>query len=184
MLPVPPRCGKRKTALGPQPLSVRLLQTRHMAIHVSPHVSALHANSKYLPNHIFDDFRDIGSGYTFTEPCALHEMSGNRPHLEVVGTHEYIGNSFSHDAHNPLVEIGWRCASKGVRHFSLNEPVDTANLVFLGKRTNVVLEWIWNPSSLYPGANVCQRNRHIEFILLTTHTKLAHGQPNVHPQCQ
>ena len=48
---------------------------------------------------------DVGSGHPFTQPTALHVRGGDGPHLEVVRSHEDVGDAFPHHTKNPFVEV-------------------------------------------------------------------------------
>jgi hypothetical protein len=76
---------------------------------------------------------------------AIYLSCGYSPDLEVVGSHEKVGNSNSHVPHNPLVKIlGLRPA-----HACLDESVDHAvhapALVLLGQHSDIVLEGVRDP---------------------------------------
>ena len=73
---------------------------------------------------------------------------GHGPDLVVVGSHEQIGHTGAHHAHNPLVEVlGLGVGDAGV-HGGVNQAIDTLDLVLLGQHGYVVLEGIWNPLAL------------------------------------
>jgi hypothetical protein len=77
---------------------------------------------------------------------------GNGPNLEVVWSHEEVGNSDSHLTHDPLIE-GLRLRG-GDTSFQcgVNQTINALDLLLLGQHGNVVLERIRDPLSL--AANV------------------------------
>ena len=124
-----------------------------------------------VKNNICGHGLDVGGGDTLTEPGTLHldcapsasltcitlymsiDVStylggGHGPDLVVVGAHEKIGDTSSHHANDPLVEV----LRLGVGHTSLessiNHAIDALNLLLLGKHGDVVLEGVRDPLAL------------------------------------
>lgn len=52
----------------------------------------------------------VSCSHSLPEPGALHQMRGDGPHLEVVRSHEGVGNPLPHHAHDPLIKVGRRGA--------------------------------------------------------------------------
>jgi hypothetical protein len=114
---------------------------------------------------------DIGGSDTLTEPSALHLNmfhqycsnflmrrgriylgGGNGPDLVVVGSHEEVGNTGTHHADNPLIEVlGLGVGNTGLKG-SINHAVNALDLLSLGQHGDVVLEGVGNPLLL--AANV------------------------------
>jgi hypothetical protein len=89
---------------------------------------------------------------------------GHSPDLEVVGSHEKVGDTGTHHANNPLVKglrlgVGDTSLKSGVNH-----AIDALDLLLLGKHGNVVLERIGDPLAL--AANVGDTLVSVPIILL------------------
>lgn len=70
---------------------------------------------------------------------------GNGPDLVVVRTHEKVGNTSTHHADNPLVEVlGLGVGNTGLKS-SVNHAINALNLLLLGKHGDVVLEGVGDP---------------------------------------
>ena len=52
----------------------------------------------------------------------------NRPHLEVVGSHEEVCNARAHDAENPLVKVLWLGLGDGVGHLGIHQASQALDL--------------------------------------------------------
>ena len=78
----------------------------------------------------------------------IYLSSGHSPDLVVVGAHEKIGNTGTHHAHNPLVEVLGLGVGDAVLDSGIDHTVDTLDLVLLGKHGDVVLERVGNPLAL------------------------------------
>lgn len=77
---------------------------------------------------------------------------GNSPDLVVVGSHEKVGNTSTHHADDPLIEIlGLGVGDAGLES-SINHAVNALHLLLLGQHGDVVLEGVGNPLLL--AANV------------------------------
>lgn len=95
---------------------------------------------------------EVGGSDTLTEPSALHLGGGDGPDLVVVGAHEKVGNTSTHHANNPLVEVlGLGVGNAGL-HGSIDHTIDTLDLLLLGQHGDVVLEGVGDPFVL--AANV------------------------------
>ena len=107
---------------------------------------------------------DVGGSDTLTEPSTLHlkiqlvygiqdtcglrltHLGGRHsPHLVVVGSHEEIGKTATHHAHNPLIEVGRLLVGHTGLHSSIDQAINALHLVLLGKHGNVVLEGVRDP---------------------------------------
>jgi hypothetical protein len=73
---------------------------------------------------------------------------GNSPDLVVVGAHEDIGDTSTHHADDPLVEVLGLVASDTSADGSIDEAINTLDLVLLGEDGDVVLEGVGNPELL------------------------------------
>lgn len=127
--------------------------------------------SGLVENNIGGHGLDVGGGDTLTEPGTLHlyrEPSaslssnahywsigalkylggGHGPDLVVVGTHEEIGDTSSHHANDPLVEVLGLGVGNTSLKSSIDHTVNALNLLLLGKHGDVVLEWVGNPLAL------------------------------------
>ena len=70
---------------------------------------------------------------------------GNGPDLVVVGSHEQVGNTSTHHADNPLIEVlGLGVGDTGLKG-GIDHAVNALHLLLLGKHGNVVLEGVGNP---------------------------------------
>jgi hypothetical protein len=77
---------------------------------------------------------------------------GNGPDLVVVGSHEEVGNTGTHHAHNPLIEVlGLGVGNTGLKG-SIDHAINALDLLGLGQHGDVVLEGVGNP--LLQAANV------------------------------
>ena len=95
---------------------------------------------------------EVGGGDTLTEPSALHLGGGDGPDLVVVGTHEEVGNTNTHHADDPLVEVlGLVVGNTGLES-GIDHAVNALDLLVLGKHGDVVLEGVGDPFVL--AANV------------------------------
>ena len=63
----------------------------------------------------------------------------SRPHLEVVGAHEQVGDALSHDPHDPLIKVFRLALSCGVGYLSLNQSCQTIDLQQQDKVLSAVL---------------------------------------------
>lgn len=109
---------------------------------------------------------DVGSSDTLTQPGALHlEKSsqyfdvrlisrcsrstylggGHSPDLEVVGSHEQVGETDTHLAENPLIEGLGLGTGDTCLQGSIDQAVNALDLLLLGKHGDVVLEGVGNP---------------------------------------
>lgn len=112
---------------------------------------------------------DVRGSNTLTQPGTLHLMRistpllamwyivsylGRRhsPNLEVVGSHEEVGDTDTHLANNPLIEVLGLGVGDTSLKGSVDQAIDTADLLILGKHGDVVLEGVGNPLAL--AANV------------------------------
>ena len=71
------------------------------------------------------------------------------PDLVVIGSHENIGKTSTHLTKNPLVKVlglGGGCSSL---KSSIDQTIDTFDLVLLGENGNIVLEGVRHPLALY-----------------------------------
>lgn len=73
---------------------------------------------------------------------------GDSPDLEVVWSHEQIGNTSTHHSNNPLIEVFWLILGCTSNQCSVNHAVNALNLVLRWQHRDVVLEWVWNPEVL------------------------------------
>ena len=105
---------------------------------------------RQVPEHVLDDLGDVGRGHSLTQPRALHLLSRDSPHLEVVRSHEDVGDALAHHAQDPLVEVLGGRGGHRVGDGGVDEAVDAADLVLKGERADVVLERVRNPSVLHP----------------------------------
>jgi len=95
---------------------------------------------------------EVGGSDTLTEPSALHLGSGNGPDLVVVGTHEEVGNTDTHHADDPLVEVLGLLVGHASLQSGIDHAVNAPDLLLLGKHGDVVLEGVGDPFVL--AANV------------------------------
>lgn len=77
---------------------------------------------------------------------------GNGPDLVVVGSHEEVGNTSTHHANDPLIEILRLGVGDAGLESSINHAVNALHLLLLGQHGDVVLEGVGNPLLL--AANV------------------------------
>ena len=107
----------------------------------------------------------VGGSDTLTEPGTLHLQRfsicvafhigmidgetylGGRhsPDLVVVGSHENIGNTSTHHADDPLIEVLGLGVGHTALHGSVNHAVNALDLLLLGEHGNVVLEGVRDP---------------------------------------
>jgi hypothetical protein len=73
---------------------------------------------------------------------------GNSPDLVVVRSHEDVGNTLTHHAHNPLVKVLGLGVGDTALESRVDDALDTVDLVLLGKHGDVVLEGVRDPEAL------------------------------------
>lgn len=78
-----------------------------------------------------------------------HLLGGHSPDLVVVGSHEEIGDTSTHHADNPLIEVLGLGVGHAVFNSGINHAVNALDLVLLGKHGDVVLEGVGNPEALH-----------------------------------
>jgi hypothetical protein len=71
---------------------------------------------------------NIDSSHSFSKPVALHHGSGYSPYFEVVGPHEDVSNTRTHDPYNPLIKILGLSLGQSVGNLSLNEASQALDL--------------------------------------------------------
>jgi hypothetical protein len=90
--------------------------------------------------------------------------SRHSPDLEVVGSHEKVGDTGTHHANNPLVEgLGLGAGDTSLKS-SVDHAINAPDLLLLGKHGDVVLERIGYPLAL--AANVGDTLVGVPVILL------------------
>lgn len=77
---------------------------------------------------------------------------GHSPDLVVVRAHEDIGDTSTHHADDPLVEVLGLGVGDTSLHGSIDHAINALDLLLLGQHRDVVLEGVGNPFSL--AANV------------------------------
>jgi hypothetical protein len=75
-------------------------------------------------------------------------VGGNSPDLVVVRSHEDVGDTLTHHAHNPLVEVLGLGVGDTALESRVDDTLDTVDLVLLGKHGDVVLEGVRDPEAL------------------------------------
>ena len=73
---------------------------------------------------------------------------GHSPDLVVVRTHEDVGNTLAHHAHNPLIEVLGLGVGDTALQRSVDEAIHTLDLVLLGQHGDVVLEGVGDPEAI------------------------------------
>lgn len=73
---------------------------------------------------------------------------GDGPHLVVVGSHEDVGNTLTHLAQNPLIEVLGLGVGNTVLQSSIDQALQRSDLVLLGQHGDVVLEGVGDPEAL------------------------------------
>lgn len=73
--------------------------------------------------------------------------SWHRPDLVIVWSHEDVCNALTNVSQNPLVKVFWLVACHSCLDCSVDQPLQTLDLVLLWQHGNVVLEWVWHPQS-------------------------------------
>lgn len=120
-----------------------------------------------VEDNVLGNKLSVRSGDTLTEPLALHLqlvstppspsspwgmiaylLGGNGPDLVVVRSHEDVGNSLTHHAHNPLVKVLGLGVGNTALESRVNDTLDAVDLVLLGEHGDVVLEGVRNPEAL------------------------------------
>jgi hypothetical protein len=90
--------------------------------------------------------------------------SGHSPDLEVVGSHEKVGDTGAHHANNPLVKsLGLGAGDTSLKS-GIDHAIDALDLLLFGKHGNVVLERVGDPLAL--AANVGDTLVAVPIILL------------------
>lgn len=119
----------------------------------------------FVQDNVGGNGLDVGGSDTLTEPSALHllwlasgsftEMlrliylsSGHSPDLVVVRTHEDVGDTSTHHADNPLIEVLGLGVGDTVLQGSVDHAINALDLLLLGKHGDVVLEGVGNPLTL------------------------------------
>ncbi|KAI6762824.1 hypothetical protein HG530_008804 [Fusarium avenaceum] len=92
--------------------------------------------SNLVEDDVLGNELSIRSGDTLTEPLALHL------------SHEDVGNTLTHHAHNPLVEVLGLGVGDPALESGVDDTLDTLDLVLLGKHGDVVLERVRDPEAL------------------------------------
>jgi hypothetical protein len=72
----------------------------------------------------------------------------NGPDLEVVGTHEDISDTLAHLAQDPLVKVLGLGVGYTGGQGSVDDAINTLDLVLLGQHGDVVLERVGDPEAL------------------------------------
>jgi len=74
--------------------------------------------------------------------------SGHSPDFVVVRTHEDVGDTSTHHADDPLIEVLGLGVGDTVLQGSVNHAINALDLLLLGKHRDVVLEGIGDPLAL------------------------------------
>jgi hypothetical protein len=74
-----------------------------------------------------------------------HLGRGDGPDLEVIRSHEQVGNTRSHHADDPLIKVLWLVAGNAGLEGSVNHAINALDLLLLWQHGDVVLEGIGNP---------------------------------------
>lgn len=73
---------------------------------------------------------------------------GDSPDLEVVRSHENIGDTLTNVAQNPLVEVLGLGVGNTVLDSSVDQTFQTGDLILLGQHGDIVLERVRDPEAL------------------------------------
>lgn len=79
--------------------------------------------------------------------CKTNLCGGHGPDLEIVRAHEDVGNARPHRAQDPLVKRGRLLGRVGLEG-GVDQSVEALELVGFLEDGDVVLERVWDPSSL------------------------------------
>lgn len=80
--------------------------------------------------------------------ATTHLGCRHSPHLVVVWSHEEVGKTTTHHAHDPLIKGGGLLVGHTGLKSSINHAIDALHLVLLGKHGDVVLEGVRDPFAL------------------------------------